>query len=50
MILTHIVRNCRVQREIAILQSSNRFEVLKSRVMNMEEGSGEKIKKDKKWF
>ena len=46
MILIYIARNCRVQREVAILQSSNRFEVLKSRVMNIEEGSGEEIKKD----
>jgi len=33
----HIVRNCRMkeQKEVAILQSSNRFEVLKSRVINV---------------
>lgn len=35
-------------KEIATLQSSNKFEVLASRLMNIKEGSGKEIKKDSK--
>ena len=41
------MRNCRVkeQKEVATLQFSNKFEVLRSRVMNVGEGSrGEEIR------
>ena len=36
------------REEESILISSNKFEVLKSRVMNVEKGSGKKIRKNKK--
>ena len=46
----YIMRNCRMKeaKEIATLQSSNKFEVLASKMMNMEEGRGKEIKKDSK--
>jgi len=36
------------KEEESILMLSNKFEVLKSRVMNVREGSGREIKKDRK--
>ena len=48
----HIACNCRNienrREERSILTSSNRFEVLKSRVMSMGEGSRKEIRKDRK--
>ena len=46
----HIIMNCRTKerKKVAMQQSSNIFEVLKSRVMNIEEGSGREIRKDRK--
>jgi len=44
----YIAKNYRAkeEKEIAILQSSNKFEVLKSRVMEIGEGS-RKVEKDR---
>jgi len=44
----HMAKNYRTkeEKEIAILQSSNKFEVLKSRVMEIREGS-RKVEKDR---
>jgi len=36
------------KEEESILMLSNKFEVLKSRVMNVRKGSGREIKKDRK--
>ena len=45
----HIAHHCRNMKEKeSIPMSSNRFEVLKNRVMNIREGSGKEIGKDKK--
>ena len=48
----HIAYNCRNmenrREERSTLTSSNRFEVLKSRVMSMGEGSRKEIRKDRK--
>jgi len=38
----------REKREIATLQSSNKFEILKSRVMNIGEESGKEVEKDRR--
>jgi len=46
---SHIVSDCRnIGKKEPILVSSNRFEVLKVRVMQKEEGSGKEIVKDRK--
>jgi len=44
------VRNCRVkkQKKVTTLQSPNKFEVLRSRVMNVGEGSGREVRKDRR--
>jgi len=44
------VKGCRVKeaKEVVILQSSNKFKVLASRVMNIGERSGREVKKDRK--
>jgi len=49
-IFGYIVKNCRVKKakEVVTLQSSNKFKVLASRVMNIEKGSRRKVKKDRK--
>ena len=46
----HIVRSCRIkeQREVATLQSSNKFEVLRSRVMDVGVLSRREVKKDRR--
>jgi len=46
----HIARNCRIREEkkVITLQSSNKFEVLASRVTNIGNESGRKVKKDMK--
>jgi len=46
----HIARNCRIreEKEAITLQSSNKFEVLSSRVMNIGDESGREVKKDMK--
>jgi len=48
----HITHNCKNMEnrgeEGSILMPSNKFEVLKSRVMNVGEGSGREIEKDRK--
>jgi len=46
----HISRNCRVkeQKEVATLQSPNKFKVLTSRIMNVGEESRGEVKKDKR--
>jgi len=48
----HIVCNCRNKENgrkgKSTLMSSNKFKVLKSRVMNVEEESGREIRKDRK--
>ena len=44
------MKGCRVKeaKEVVILQSSNKFKVLASRVMNIGERSGREVKKDRK--
>jgi len=44
------VRNCRVkkQKKVTTLQSPNKFEVLRSRAMNVGEGSGREVRKDRR--
>jgi len=46
----HIMRNCRAKKvkKVATLQSSNKFEVLASRIINRGEGSKKEVKKDRK--
>jgi len=46
----HIVKNCRMkeQKEVVTLQSPNRFEVLRSRVINIGVSSRKKEKKNRK--
>jgi len=43
----YIVKNCRIKKakEVVILQSSNKFKVLASRVMNIEEESRREVKR-----
>ena len=44
------MKGCRVKeaKEVVILQSSNKFKVLASRVMNIGERSGREVKKNRK--
>ena len=44
------MKNCRIKeaKEVVILQSSNKFKVLASRVMNIGERSRREVKKDRK--
>ena len=45
----HIARNYKVgqKKKVATLQYSNRFEMLKSRIINIGEVSGKEVGKDK---